>query len=174
MPDGFRTKISCTTRSFTGLPTGRAGPVRLASVDLLAALAPTLESCPRTVGKSVRPARQYCPTSSTRPLPTGRSTRANTRSTASSTPSPQQRSAAGRTRATRAPDLHRVPYRSRWETLTEGQQAVNRSQAEIRALFESAIATLKTWRPLREIRCSTTRVTSLVQAALTLHLTCSH
>ncbi|WP_327286782.1 IS5 family transposase [Streptomyces sp. NBC_01198] len=68
----------------------------------------------------------------------------------------------------------RVPYRGRWETLSEGQQAVNRSQAKIRALVEPAIATLKTWRLLRKLRCSTTRITSLVQAVLTLHLTCSN
>ncbi|MFF7350953.1 IS5/IS1182 family transposase, partial [Streptomyces antimycoticus] len=29
------------------------------------------------------------------------------------------------------------------------------------------------WRLLRKVRCSTTRITSLVQAVLTLHLTCS-
>jgi hypothetical protein len=68
----------------------------------------------------------------------------------------------------------RVPCRGRWETLSEGQQAVNRSQAKIRALVEPAIATLKTWRLLRKLRCSTTRITSLVQAVLTLHLTCSN
>ncbi|WP_432044334.1 IS5 family transposase [Streptomyces cadmiisoli] len=68
----------------------------------------------------------------------------------------------------------RVPYRGRWENLSEGQQAVNRSQAKIRALVEPAVATLKTWRLLRKLRCSTTRITSLVQAVLTLHLTCSN
>jgi hypothetical protein len=67
-----------------------------------------------------------------------------------------------------------VPYRGRREDLSEGQQAVNRSQAKIRALVEAAIATLKTWRLLRKLRCSTTRITSLVQAVLTLHLTCSN
>jgi len=68
----------------------------------------------------------------------------------------------------------RVPYRGRWENLSEGQQAVNRSQAKIRALVEPAVATLTTWRLLRKLRCSTTRITSLVQAVLTLHLTCSN
>ncbi|AWE48322.1 transposase family protein [Streptomyces nigra] len=68
----------------------------------------------------------------------------------------------------------RVPYRGRWENLSEGQQAVNRSQAKIRALVEPAVATLKSWRLLRKLRCSTTRITSLVQAALPLHLTCSN
>ncbi|GGN86815.1 IS5 family transposase [Streptomyces albiflavescens] len=67
----------------------------------------------------------------------------------------------------------RVPYRGRWETLSAGQQAVNRSHAKIRALVEQAIATLKSWRLLRKLRCSTTRITSLVQAVLTLHLASS-
>ncbi|MBC7273016.1 IS5 family transposase [Streptomyces albogriseolus] len=63
----------------------------------------------------------------------------------------------------------RVPFRGRWETLSAGQQAVNRSQAKIRALVEQAMATLKNWRLLRKLRCSTTRITHLVQAVLTLH-----
>ncbi|MEU0061640.1 transposase family protein, partial [Streptomyces sp. NPDC006334] len=67
----------------------------------------------------------------------------------------------------------RVPYRGRWETLSDGQRAVNQSHAEIRALVEQAVATLKSWRLLRELRCSTTRITSLVQAVLTLHLASS-
>lgn len=33
-----------------------------------------------------------------------------------------------------------------------------------------ALATLKTWRLLRKLCCSTTRITHLVQAVLTLHL----
>jgi hypothetical protein len=67
----------------------------------------------------------------------------------------------------------RVPYWGRWETLSAGQQAANRSHTKIRALVEQAMATLKTWRLLRKLRCSTTRITRLVQAVLTLHLTCS-
>ncbi|ALO91256.1 Mobile element protein [Streptomyces hygroscopicus subsp. limoneus] len=63
----------------------------------------------------------------------------------------------------------RVPYRGRWETLSAGQQAVNRSHAKIRALVEQAVATLKSWRLLRKLRCSTTRITVLVQAVLCLH-----
>lgn len=62
----------------------------------------------------------------------------------------------------------RVPYRGRWETLSAGQQAVNRSHAKIRALVQ-AVATLKSWRLLRRLRCSTTRITVLVQAVLCLH-----
>ena len=67
----------------------------------------------------------------------------------------------------------RIPYWGRWETLSPGQKAVNRSHAKIRALVEQAIATLKNWRLLRKIRCSTTRITALVQAVLALHLASS-
>ncbi|NJQ14078.1 IS5 family transposase [Streptomyces bohaiensis] len=67
----------------------------------------------------------------------------------------------------------RTPYWGRRETLSPGQQAVNRSHAKIRALVEQAVATLKSWRLLRKLRCSTTRITNLVQAVLTLHLASS-
>ncbi|MFJ2555732.1 MULTISPECIES: transposase family protein [unclassified Streptomyces] len=67
----------------------------------------------------------------------------------------------------------RIPCWGRWETLSAGQKAVNQSHAKIRALVEQAVATLKSWRLLRKLRCSTTRITSLVQAVLTLHLTSS-
>lgn len=45
--------------------------------------------------------------------------------------------------------------------------------AKIRTLVEQAMATLKAWRLLRRLRCSTTRITSLVQAVLALHLASS-
>ncbi|MFX4294898.1 transposase family protein, partial [Streptomyces bohaiensis] len=67
----------------------------------------------------------------------------------------------------------RTPYWERWETLSAGQQAVNRSHAKIPALVEQAVATLKSWRLLRKLRCSTTRITGLVQAVLPLHLASS-
>ncbi|MGK5496543.1 transposase family protein [Streptomyces sp. URMC 125] len=67
----------------------------------------------------------------------------------------------------------RVPYWGRWETLSAGQRAHNRSHARIRALGEQAVAALKSWRLLRRLRCSTTRITGLVQAVLTLHLAAS-
>jgi len=35
------------------------------------------------------------------------------------------------------------------------------------------MATLKIWRVLRRLRCSTTRITDLVKAVLTLHLATS-
>ncbi|MET9567323.1 transposase family protein [Streptomyces tauricus] len=68
----------------------------------------------------------------------------------------------------------RLPHRGRcgqWDSLSTGQQAVNRSHAKIRALVEQAIATLKSWRLLRKLRCSTTRITRLAQAVLVLQLT---
>ncbi|MGW9447448.1 IS5 family transposase [Streptomyces sp. NPDC055632] len=68
----------------------------------------------------------------------------------------------------------RVPLRGRWERLSAGQQAVNIAHARIRALGEQAMATLKTWRLLRKLRCSTNRITRLVQAILTLHLNCTN
>lgn len=64
----------------------------------------------------------------------------------------------------------RVPYRGRWDKLSAGQRAVNTSHAKIRALGEQALATLKAWRLLRKLRCSTTRITGVVQAVLALHL----
>ncbi|MEV7864297.1 IS5 family transposase [Streptomyces hirsutus] len=67
----------------------------------------------------------------------------------------------------------RLPCRGRWDSLSTGQQAVNQSHAKVRALVEQAIATLKSWRLLCKLRCSTTRITSLVQAVLTLHLSSS-
>lgn len=67
----------------------------------------------------------------------------------------------------------RTPYPGRWETLSTAQQAVNRSHARIPALVEPATATLKSWRLPRKLRCSTTRITGLVQAILTLHLASS-
>lgn len=64
----------------------------------------------------------------------------------------------------------RVPYRGRWDKLSTGQRAVNVSHAKIRALGEQAMATLKTWRLLRKLRCSTTRITTIVKAILSLQL----
>ncbi|MEU0822922.1 transposase family protein [Streptomyces mirabilis] len=64
----------------------------------------------------------------------------------------------------------RVPYRGRWDKLSAGQRAVNTSHAKIRALGEQALATLKAWRLLRKLRCSTTRITGIVQAVPALHL----
>jgi len=67
----------------------------------------------------------------------------------------------------------RVPYRGRWSKLPSGKRAVNSSHARIRAVGEQANATLKSWRILRKLRCSTTRVTDIVKAVLALHLATS-
>ncbi|MFG3245034.1 IS5 family transposase [Streptomyces sp. NPDC048187] len=67
----------------------------------------------------------------------------------------------------------RVPFRGRWVNLSAGQRAVNVAHARIRAVGEQAMATLKSRRLLRKLRCSTTRITALVQAVLALHLASS-
>ncbi|MFG3287100.1 IS5 family transposase [Streptomyces sp. NPDC048111] len=64
----------------------------------------------------------------------------------------------------------RVPYRGRWSRLPAGKRAANSSHARIRAVGEQANATLKSWRLLRKLRCSTTRITDIVKAVLALHL----
>lgn len=67
----------------------------------------------------------------------------------------------------------RIPCSGRWAVLSAGQQAVNRSHAKFRASVGQFAATLKSWRLLRKLQCSATRITSLVQAVLTLRLTSS-
>lgn len=63
-----------------------------------------------------------------------------------------------------------VPFRGKHRNLSAGKQAVNVAHAKIRAVGEQAMATLKGWRLLRKLRCSTTRITDIVKAVLTLHL----
>ncbi|WP_097866426.1 transposase family protein [Streptomyces sp. rh34] len=46
----------------------------------------------------------------------------------------------------------------------------NRVHAKIRSLGERATATLKCWRLLRKLRCSTTRITAVVRAVVALEL----
>src|SRR4051812_39149719 len=67
----------------------------------------------------------------------------------------------------------RLPYRGSWEKLSASQQEADRAHAKIRALGDQAVATLKTWRLLRNC-VQYPRFTSLVQAVLNLHLTCSN
>ncbi|MET7458450.1 transposase family protein [Streptomyces sp. NPDC005574] len=57
----------------------------------------------------------------------------------------------------------RVPFRG-WRRLH------NRDHAKRRSLGERAMATLKCWRVLRKLRCSTTRITAVVRAIVTLEL----
>lgn len=48
-----------------------------------------------------------------------------------------------------------MPFRGKHRNLSAGQQAVNVAHARIRAVGEQAMATLKGWRLLRKLRCST-------------------
>lgn len=52
--------------------------------------------------------------------------------------------------------------------LSEGRQAANTAHTKVRAPGERGFATLKTWRILTRVRCSTHRVTTLAKAILTL------
>ncbi|MGW1659277.1 transposase family protein [Streptomyces atratus] len=46
----------------------------------------------------------------------------------------------------------------------------NRDHAKIRSLDERAMATLKCWRLLRKLRCSTPRITAVIRAIVALEL----
>ncbi|MER5431188.1 transposase family protein [Streptomyces sp. NPDC002588] len=61
----------------------------------------------------------------------------------------------------------RVPFRGRH--LKKWKRLHNSSHAKIRCLGEQAMATLKAWRLLRKLRCSTNRITAIVKAVLVLH-----
>ncbi|MFE2936600.1 transposase family protein [Streptomyces sp. NPDC059278] len=61
----------------------------------------------------------------------------------------------------------RVPFRGR--RLKRWQRRHNSTHAKIRCLGEQAMATLKSWRLLPKLRCSTTRITAIGQAILVLH-----
>lgn len=61
----------------------------------------------------------------------------------------------------------RVPFRGR--RLKRWQRRHNSAHAKIRCLGGQAMATLKIWRLLRKLRCSTNRITTIVQAVLALH-----
>lgn len=61
----------------------------------------------------------------------------------------------------------RVPFRGR--RLKRWKRRHNSSHTKIRCLAEQAIAVLKSWRLLRKLRCSTNRITAIVQAVLVLH-----
>ncbi len=55
----------------------------------------------------------------------------------------RQRALLGRQGVPGSGGTVRVPYRGRWDKLSEGQQAVNASHAKIRALGEQAVVALK-------------------------------
>ncbi|MGW1848729.1 transposase family protein [Streptomyces sp. NPDC001966] len=62
----------------------------------------------------------------------------------------------------------RVPFRGK--NLRGWRRRHNRDHAKIRSLGERALATLKCWRLLRKLRCSTTRITAVVHAVVALEL----
>ncbi|WP_406066300.1 transposase family protein [Streptomyces sp. NBC_01077] len=66
----------------------------------------------------------------------------------------------------------RTPYYHHREQ-PEHYQQFNRDQARLRAPGERAFAQLKSWRILRRARCSTRRISTIVQAVHTL-LTCGY
>ncbi|MFJ4854104.1 transposase family protein [Streptomyces sp. NPDC088730] len=61
----------------------------------------------------------------------------------------------------------RVPFRGR--RLKRWKRRHNTTHAKIRCLGEQAMATLKGWRLLRRLSCSTNRITDVVKAVLVLH-----
>nr|WP_157164936.1 transposase family protein [Streptomyces typhae] len=62
----------------------------------------------------------------------------------------------------------RVPFRGK--NLRGRRRRHNRDHAKIRSRGERATATLKCWRLLRKLRCSTTRITAVVRAVVALEL----
>ncbi|MEU2427069.1 transposase family protein [Streptomyces sp. NPDC007851] len=62
----------------------------------------------------------------------------------------------------------RVPIRGK--NLSGWRHRHNRDHTKIRSLGERAMATLKCWRVLRKLRCSTTRITSIVRAIVAVEL----
>ncbi|MFE0645115.1 transposase family protein [Streptomyces sp. NPDC058877] len=61
----------------------------------------------------------------------------------------------------------RVPFRGR--RLKQWKRRHHTTHAKIRCLGEQAMATLKSWRLPRKLRCSTNRITDVVKAVLVLH-----
>lgn len=61
----------------------------------------------------------------------------------------------------------RVPFRGR--RLKRWKRRHNTTHVKIRCLGERAMATIKGWRLLRKLRCSTNRITDVVKAVLVLH-----
>ncbi|MEU1701199.1 transposase family protein [Streptomyces pseudogriseolus] len=62
----------------------------------------------------------------------------------------------------------RVPFRGK--NLRGWRRLHNRDHTKIRSLGERAMAILKSWRLLRKLRCSITRITAVVRAVVALEL----
>ncbi len=63
-----------------------------------------------------------------------------------------------------------VPIPFRGKNQRGWRRRHNRDHAKIRGLGEHAMATLKCWRLLRKLRCSTTRITATVRAVVPFEL----
>ncbi|MFJ3575899.1 transposase family protein [Streptomyces rubiginosohelvolus] len=61
----------------------------------------------------------------------------------------------------------RVPFRGR--RLKRWKRRHNTTHVKIRCLGEQVMATIKGWRLLRKLRCSTNRITDVVKAVVVLH-----
>ncbi|MFE3775843.1 transposase family protein, partial [Streptomyces sp. NPDC059122] len=61
----------------------------------------------------------------------------------------------------------RVPFRGR--RLKRWKRRHNTTHAKIHCVGEQTMATLKDWRLLRKLRCSTNRITDVVTTVLVLH-----
>lgn len=77
-------------------------------------------------------------------------------------------STAGPTRRIKGPAKLFGP-RSGGRRLKRWKRRHNSSHAKIRCFGEQAMATLKGWRLLRKLHCSTNRITDIVKAVLVLH-----
>jgi transposase len=64
-----------------------------------------------------------------------------------------------------------VPFRRRPRRLSRNQRAVNRNRARNRAPGERAVATLKTWKILTQLRCCPRRATTIIAAIRVLQTT---
>ncbi|MET9674620.1 transposase family protein [Streptomyces sp. NPDC006482] len=60
-----------------------------------------------------------------------------------------------------------MPFRGRRRK--KGKRRRNRAIAEIRSVGEQTMATLKSCRHLRKLRCGTNRITDIVKAVVVLH-----
>lgn len=60
-----------------------------------------------------------------------------------------------------------MPFQGR--RLRRWKRRHNTTHAKIRCLDKQAMATLKGWRLLRKLRCSTNRITDVAKAVVVLH-----
>lgn len=149
------------------------------AVDLLAARAPSLEQAMPTMQKKAYVILTARCCRSTASLPTSRTTPGRTARAVHDLTAARTH---GIPAALAADDIKcwadkayqgaglavRIPFRGK--TLCGWQRRPNRDHAKIRSLGERAMATLKSWRLLRKLRCSTTRISAVIRAVVALEL----